>query len=267
MPSFTVQQWEDLNWVLERCEQVHIPHDFGVMVVNAVRRIFSYDQARVYFFDDAGAIYDQYLIGVSQKVIKEYHGRYAHTDNELYEAEGRARSHALLIAQGKRRRYEPMLMDWERESHTTVFYREHMASQDIRWCTGLALFDMADRVRVLYSLDRLSNRPKPSTAELQLLGFANQHLDALYRNFFVEAPLGQASSIALSQSDLPLTRREVEVAKLLLDGLSAKSVAHTLGISQATVYKHISNMHTKLGVNNQAALLHKLRGVVAVQSD
>ena len=267
MPNFTVQQWEDLNWVLERCEQVHIPHDFGVAVVNSIRRVFPYDQARVYFFDDAGSIYDQYLIGVSQKVIKEYHGRYAHTDAELYEAEGRARNHALLIAQGKRRRYKPMLMDWEREPHTTVFYREHFADQNIRWCTGFALYDMNDRVRVLYTLDRLNSRPEPGTDELQLLGFANQHLDALYRNFFVEAPIGHTSSIALSQSDLPLTRREVEIAHLLLDGLSAKSVAHALGISQATVYKHISNMHAKLGVSNQAALLHKLRAAVAVQSD
>ena len=258
-------QWEDVEWVLERCESVHVPHDFGVAVVNAVRRVLPYDQARVFFLDDKGEVFDQYLIGVSQRVIEAYHGRYAHTDGELYDAERKARDYAQRVASGEARPYEPLLMDWEDEPHGTAFYREHLAGQHLRWCTGFGLFDMRGRVRVIFSLDRLASSSCPTASELEALGTAVRHLDAMYRNFYVDAPMGHTSAIALAQSDLALTKREVEVAHLLLDGLSAKGVAHALGISTATVYKHISNMHAKLGVSNQAALLRALREAASVR--
>ncbi|MDN0077627.1 helix-turn-helix transcriptional regulator [Crenobacter sp. SG2303] len=52
----------------------------------------------------------------------------------------------------------------------------------------------------------------------------------------------------------PLTRREVEVALLILAGHSTKGVARQLGISLETAKVHRRNLYGKLGVTSQAAL-------------
>ena len=57
-----------------------------------------------------------------------------------------------------------------------------------------------------------------------------------------------------------LTDRELEVLKLVAMGASNKSVAQQLGISEATVKSHVSNMLSKLGLKSRTqAALHAIR--------
>lgn len=51
-----------------------------------------------------------------------------------------------------------------------------------------------------------------------------------------------------------LTRREIEVLKLVGEGYSSPEIAQLLGISPKTVDKHRANMMKKLGLHNAAAL-------------
>jgi predicted ATPase/class 3 adenylate cyclase/DNA-binding CsgD family transcriptional regulator len=50
-----------------------------------------------------------------------------------------------------------------------------------------------------------------------------------------------------------LSRREVEVLRLLADGLTASEIASELFISSRTAEHHISHIYTKIGVSNRAA--------------
>ena len=56
--------------------------------------------------------------------------------------------------------------------------------------------------------------------------------------------------------DDKLTRREIEVLKLLVEGLFNKEIAYKLSISEKTVKNHVSNIFKKLGVfdRTQAAV-------------
>jgi len=57
-----------------------------------------------------------------------------------------------------------------------------------------------------------------------------------------------------------LTDRELEVLKLVALGASNKGVAQQLGISEATVKSHVSNMLSKLGLKSRTqAALHAIR--------
>ncbi len=57
-----------------------------------------------------------------------------------------------------------------------------------------------------------------------------------------------------------LTEREMEVLKLVAVGASNKGVAQQLGISEATVKSHVSNMLSKLGLKSRTqAALHAIR--------
>lgn len=48
----------------------------------------------------------------------------------------------------------------------------------------------------------------------------------------------------------PLTKREEEILREVLSGLSKKEIADKLYISERTLYNHLANIYAKLGVKN-----------------
>lgn len=58
--------------------------------------------------------------------------------------------------------------------------------------------------------------------------------------------------------DYALTKREVEVLKLLAEGKSYDEMAALLTISSGTIRKHIENLYRKLEVNNKIDAIRKL---------
>ena len=69
------------------------------------------------------------------------------------------------------------------------------------------------------------------------------------------------------RSSLPLTAREVEVLRLMAQGLTNPEIARQLVISEATVRSHISNILSKLHLANrvQAALYALQEGIATLE--
>jgi len=69
--------------------------------------------------------------------------------------------------------------------------------------------------------------------------------------------------IALAE---PLTPREIEVLALLVEGLSNKTIAARLGISDQTVKFHVAAICSKLGAANRTAAVRRAirRGLVTI---
>lgn len=63
------------------------------------------------------------------------------------------------------------------------------------------------------------------------------------------------------------TPKELEVAKLLLDGHSPRSIADTLSVTNSAVNKHIENIYRKLGVNNKIIALSTLVNLGVISFD
>jgi len=63
-----------------------------------------------------------------------------------------------------------------------------------------------------------------------------------------------------------LTNREVEILKLLANGMANKQIAYRLKISEKTVRNHVSNTYEKLGIydRSQAVLYAVKKGLVEV---
>lgn len=76
-------------------------------------------------------------------------------------------------------------------------------------------------------------------------------------------PRGQDRFDSLEEA---LTPREVEVLGLLAEGLSNKSVAGRLGISDQTVKFHVASINGKLGATNRTDAVRRAirRGLVTV---
>ncbi len=56
---------------------------------------------------------------------------------------------------------------------------------------------------------------------------------------------------SLSSEDDALTKREIEVLKLLAEGLFNKEIAYMLAISEKTVKNHVSNIFKKINVSDR----------------
>ena len=52
---------------------------------------------------------------------------------------------------------------------------------------------------------------------------------------------------------MPLTRREIEVLRLVAAGLSNREIASSLVLSEHTVHRHIANILRKLTQSTRAA--------------
>jgi DNA-binding CsgD family transcriptional regulator len=69
----------------------------------------------------------------------------------------------------------------------------------------------------------------------------------------VEALAGDLATL-LDRFDARLTVREIETARLILQGFSSKAIAQQLGISPETVKVHRRNVYHKLNVNGHGEL-------------
>ncbi len=80
------------------------------------------------------------------------------------------------------------------------------------------------------------------------------------------AELSQPSSMPPTED--PLTEREVEVLKLVAQGLSNEDIAQSLVISDRTVGKHVSNLLEKLHLayRTQAALYALREGLASLDA-
>src|SRR5207248_2734228 len=77
-------------------------------------------------------------------------------------------------------------------------------------------------------------------------------------------PRSLAMLMETRQSQVELTTRELEILRLITQGLSNKQVAYTVGIATYTVNNHVKNILKKLGVSDrtQAATSAITRGII-----
>ena len=74
--------------------------------------------------------------------------------------------------------------------------------------------------------------------------------------------LGAASTGSFNEAILEqLTRRQIDVLKLVAQGLSNKEIARTLGLAPSTVKTHLENLLQTLGVANRTEAASQARGL------
>ena len=100
--------------------------------------------------------------------------------------------------------------------------------------------------------ERLTTDLQPAIACVSAGGYwlGEQQVDGLV-NSLHQLVREQASP---DHKNYALTRREVEVLRLIVDGCSNREIATTFGLSEETVKRHLSNIFDKVGVSTRLEL-------------
>ena len=64
--------------------------------------------------------------------------------------------------------------------------------------------------------------------------------------------------------DLGLTPRQIEVIHLIMKGNGTRTIAQSIGCSEATVRKHLENLYRRLGVQNRTAAIAHILGKIGI---
>jgi predicted ATPase/DNA-binding CsgD family transcriptional regulator len=72
--------------------------------------------------------------------------------------------------------------------------------------------------------------------------------------FAVEEKMPLRRLAVKTETKTPLTKRELEIARLIADEMSSREIANKLFISERTVETHVTNMLNKLGLNSRIQL-------------
>ncbi len=106
----------------------------------------------------------------------------------------------------------------------------------------------------IYVSKRLNGSPSNWTFKF----FIYERASPLVIIFIIEETTSHKMDMNGLRRQFRLTRRETDVLRRVLDGLKNFEIAEDLEISEQTVKDHLSNIYTKLGVENRFALLSSL---------
>ncbi len=110
-----------------------------------------------------------------------------------------------------------------------------------------------DSRKVYLRLQQLAS-PTRDLANLSKLELLDETIDALQQ----QSKLDLQERFEQNLTRFNLTAREQEVVRLVRQGLSYKSIAEELFISERTVNKHVQHVFEKLGVANRVQLINLL---------
>jgi non-specific serine/threonine protein kinase len=115
---------------------------------------------------------------------------------------------------------------------------------------------------IALALEGLGRRPYDVSYER---GFSTTTDDAV--SFAVEdrLPLPAVAAAVRPKSDISLTKRELEIARLIAQEMTSRDIAARLFISERTVEAHVTNMLNKLGLNSRIELARWLTSVGAIE--
>ncbi len=137
----------------------------------------------------------------------------------------------------------------------TEFFNDFLNKDGLYWGVNLYAWHQGQNLGDM-RIWRDKRRDNFTADELRLLDM----LQPAFVTALARAQRSQTSeSMTLNYLSQRLTSREQDTARLLMLGMTDKEIARALDISTTTVRTHLENAFRKVGVNNRAALVHKLR--------
>jgi len=239
--------WEKIHDFLLASGSIRDPMELGIEVIKNIYNLVPYDQARLYFIDGNGKVFNEVLFGVDKRWSKEYLEYYSQIENGRYST-----NREPLV---RRNKYEVSIREWDAHQ-PDEFITDYIKPQGLRYSTGFCLHDANHSRKCLCILDRTKNN-RYTTEEIEILSVVQPELDNLHQNLFVLPPTSSTYREESSQ-EVPLTPREAEITCLLCEGITTANISKKLSLSISTVYRHIANIYNKLQVSSRQELIVRM---------
>ncbi len=157
------------------------------------------------------------------------------------------------------------LFDYSRWTRQSGFYNDFLKPFDIHYMSGFDIKDGPSNLGAL-CLTRGRKTGNFSQHDLDVLTLIYPHLQNRLRwNRILEASLPQPGSGAAPPRERtglePLSRREQDIARLVMSGASNLEIASLLGISTNTVKMHLQNIFDKLRIKRRSQLFLVFQGI------
>lgn len=89
----------------------------------------------------------------------------------------------------------------------------------------------------------------------------NHHQAAHNHSAWIDTTLGEPAPPAIAALVEPLSRREIDVLRLMADGQSNQEIAQVLVVALNTVKMHVKHIYRKLGVRNRVQAVAQARSM------
>jgi DNA-binding CsgD family transcriptional regulator len=244
MISRTDVPWSRINDFLLDCGKVCHPGEFSIHLLKKLNALIPYDEGMVCFFDNTGALIDEYLINIDPQIIWDYKEYYSKVEGGRYSVSMRIREKRIVT------NIEECVHDWSIEKDNE-FVTHYIRPQGLRYSFGLGLYDVNDSPRSTCIIHR-TKQVEYSDTEKKILATVVPHLRNLHKNFFFNMTGNNTNTMPSC-----LTARESEIVSLLCKGIGTTLISRELFISRPTVYRHIANIYSKLGISSLQELLVK----------
>lgn len=150
-------------------------------------------------------------------------------------------------------------VDWGKY-HSSEYVTDFLIPLNIRYSVGVTIKNTSGSIGI-FAFNRSKHSPNFTEKERRIIQVIRPHLTNLYSIYSLlsgQNPTPDADDLASAYHCL--TRREAEIAALLCRRYSTTMIETSLFISRLTLYKHIANIFSKMGVSSRDELMEKLLG-------
>ena len=245
-----INELNDLIFFNNLIYKIYSVDDLGDMrrgFLEQLRLTLDFDASDFYLADKNNST------GLAEPIFYNYSGTGAGEYDELDYSRG-------ILYSGKCIVYRESDIISEDARVRTDYYKKVYEKNGWHYAVQMIL---ARNKRFLGVITFYRNKGKPdfSNDEVMMLDMLKDHMAfRLYRELTPhdKRPVRDIAEFAELHS---LTKREVTVLELVMEGLSNQEISDRLIISVHTLKKHILNIYRKAGVNNRIQLRNKVAGL------
>lgn len=245
------QEWNTLNNILLELYTTDSIDNLFSKLIKLLRMLILFTKSYFLLLDDEQCIINDetYFSGMDKETVQDYINHYYNEDYLSYIYE--------ITAETTVYKDTNILIDDIRKH--TEFYKNFLKPLDIPYGCGIMIIKNK-RIIGIFNLFRSEKLNDFSDRDIYILDILKKHIENIVYNTIQlsRQHIVMERCFTDISEEYSLTKREMEIFKLLSKGLSNTEICDELFISLSTVKKHIYNLYLKTGVNSRTQLINLL---------
>lgn len=247
MTTLKEAEWNRINELLLEVYSMDNEQEIADKFLKMIRGLIPYSQGFIIMCNEENEIIEENcaFINMSQVMKRKYIEHFYKVDY----------IHYILTNTSTVVFKDTDIMEDSLRMKTEVF-QEFFKPQNICYGCGI-IFIKEEKILGILNLFRAEEIGDFSDKDLRILHIVKDHLaNIIYSLRNNSKSLDGRISLDFNQLEhYNLSKREIEIIKIMIDGASNQDISDEFSISISTVKKHVYNIFTKMGINSRMQLL------------